>query len=284
MAEEQNPVRKAPPEEELDQKIQAYQQELDRLKQKRNFPYVYIVVAFPVTIIFLLLTIISEGLIDFTTGISGSLFFSLLITCSYLVLFQPNKEEVEKELQKKIKNLYREKAKLEAGIKGERDVAYALSWLPKEFITFNNILLPSQDYETQQFDHLVIGPTGIFHIETKSINGVVLINENQEWCLIRPIQNRMIKEGMENPMGQLQRHEAVLKEFMKLNFPEFAVSIQGIIALSNPQTLIEGECRDFPVLKKERLVDYIKNYPAEKTIPKSLVKKIALSIACVSCE
>src|SRR5690606_37145509 len=112
---------------------------------------------------------------------TGALFFSLLITCAYLVLYQPNREELENQIQRQLATLYREKSKLEAGLKGEREVAYILSWLPKEFITINNVYLAAGDLEVQQFDHIVVGPPGVIHLETKTINGAVLIDPKGNW-------------------------------------------------------------------------------------------------------
>ena len=43
---------------------------------------------------------------------------------------------------------------------GEKRVARKLDWLPKEYITLNDIMLPTQ-YGTTQIDHIVLSPYGI---------------------------------------------------------------------------------------------------------------------------
>ena len=53
------------------------------------------------------------------------------------------------------------------GKMGERRVARKLHWLSKEYITLNDVLLPTR-YGTTQIDHIVVSPYGIFIIETKN--------------------------------------------------------------------------------------------------------------------
>ncbi len=268
----------------LEEKISNYQAELDRLRNQKNFPYVYIVVAIPTTLVFLFLSLISEGLIDITTAITGALFFSLLITCSYLVVFQPSREELLEDLNRKIKNLQREKAKLEAGLRGEREVAYILKWLPKDYITINNLVIPSRDYEPQQIDHLVLGPNGIFHIETKSINGFVIIGEKGEWVVIKAVQNRMVKEGMENPRGQLERHDRVIRDMLHKVVPPDRAQVIPILVMANPQTIVEGEEPGITVIKKDRLLDFIRQYPCKAPLSAKQIRKLALFLAINSLE
>lgn len=271
------------PMAELEEKISLYQAELDKLKSKRTFPYVYIVVAIPTTILFMVLTVISEGLIDFTTGITGALFFSLLITCSYLVLFQPNQEELAEELNRKIRNLYREKAKLEAGLRGEREVAYILRWLPPNYLSIHNVTIPSERFEQQQIDHMVVGPNGLFHLETKSINGVVMISPGGEWTVIKPVQNRMVKEGMDSPRLQVQRHETVLKEFLRSRF-KFDIPVVSVVVMAHPSTIIEGEDPSLNVVKKDRLNEFIQSYQGSITLTQKQVRQITLALAEASVE
>lgn len=262
----------------INAKIEYYQQELEELKNQKEFPYLYIVVALPVTAIFLLLAIISDGLIDFTIAITGALFFSLLITCAYLVLYQPNREELENQIQRQLSSLYREKNKLEAGLKGEKEVAYILSWLPKSFITINNIYLSANDLETQQFDHIVIGPPGVIHIETKTINGAVLIDPKGNWTVLKASYNKIIKEGMDSPLPQIQRHEIILQNFFSEEFPGLSIPIHGIVVMANSRTIIEGKDPHLTVLKKDKLNEYIKSITTDSPLSQDLIKKIALSL------
>lgn len=69
----------------------------------------------------------------------------------------------------------------EIGEIGEQCVIRELSWLPKEYITLNDILLPTQ-YGTTQIDHIVVSPYGIFVIETKNYKGCIWGHQDsKEW-------------------------------------------------------------------------------------------------------
>ncbi len=64
---------------------------------------------------------------------------------------------------------------------GEKHVARKLDWLPKEYITLNDVLLPTR-YGTTQIDHIVISPYGIFIIETKNYKGWIFGHQDsEEW-------------------------------------------------------------------------------------------------------
>ena len=67
------------------------------------------------------------------------------------------------------------------GKRGERRVARKLDWLSKEYITLNDLLLPTR-YGTTQIDRVVVSPYGIFVIETKNYKGWIFGHENsEEW-------------------------------------------------------------------------------------------------------
>ena len=83
----------------------------------------------------------------------------------------PNRPEPEKQSPPKVGGSW--------GKPGEKAVDYVLKWLPAGYHTITKdctgkygkgmILLknPAFSDEPQEFDHLVIGPQGIFNIETK---------------------------------------------------------------------------------------------------------------------
>ncbi len=269
---------------ELEQKIEYYQKELEKLDNQKNFPFVYIIVAIPTTILFLVVVFISDGLIDLTSGLTGALFFSLLITCGYLVLYQPNKEEIRRQLIHDIKALKRKKGMLEAGARGEKAVAHHLSWLPKNHIVLNNITLPSSKYQSQQMDHLVVGPKGVFHIETKTLNGLIVISPQGDWTQIKAINNSLLREGMESPRHQVQRHERVLREFFRTNFGGWKIPIVSVVVMAHPKTIIDGQDPELRVIKKDKLIDFITDEQLRDQLTDQQAKKIALSLATNSLE
>ncbi|MBO7313401.1 MAG: NERD domain-containing protein, partial [Alistipes sp.] len=64
---------------------------------------------------------------------------------------------------------------------GEKRVAQKLNWLSNEYITLNDVLLPTR-YGTTQIDHIVVSPYAIFVIETKNYNGWIFGHQDsEEW-------------------------------------------------------------------------------------------------------
>lgn len=65
------------------------------------------------------------------------------------------------------------------GARGEESVARALSFLPAAYRVFHG--LPSADRRLggSDYDHVVVGPTGIFLIETKSWNGRISVRDGR---------------------------------------------------------------------------------------------------------
>lgn len=67
------------------------------------------------------------------------------------------------------------------GKMGENRVARKLNWLSDEYITLNDVLLPTC-YGTTQIDHIVVSPYGIFVIETKNYKGRIFGHQDsEEW-------------------------------------------------------------------------------------------------------
>ena len=60
------------------------------------------------------------------------------------------------------------------GADGEHDVGVVLSRLPYEFHVFNGL-----GYYAGDVDHIVVGPTGIFIVETKNLCGTISLKEGR---------------------------------------------------------------------------------------------------------
>ena len=109
---------------------------------------------------------------------------------------------------------------------GEKRVAIKLDWLSNEYITLNDILLPT-NYGTTQIDHIVVSPYGIFVIETKNYKGRIFGHENSdEWVQSLLGKKRLWGWSSEqyklrNPIRQNVAHTLAVKAILKEvgNFP-----------------------------------------------------------------
>lgn len=152
------------------------------------------------------------------------------------------------------------------GKAGEDAVDYVLKWLPDMYCVIekdcvgkysDNIILlknPSFSDESQEFDHLVIGPQGIFNIETKNYSGKLAIDKVGNWLRLKKGETEWIAE--ENPAQQVFRHRVLLQSIVGYQIP-----IIDVVCLSHPSILIVGqENSRIPVIKKDLLADFIVNY------------------------
>lgn len=159
----------------------------------------------------------------------------------------------------------------EASFKAEKNVEYALSWLGGDYSIIEKrsinkftgnpcIYLKNDDFrdERQEFDSIVVGPNGIFVIETKNMGGRIEIDKNGNWKQVKYGEER----GVKNPVQQVKQHEALLKSIVGDN-----VDLISIICISNDRTIIEGqENCDVPIVKSDLLCEYIKKFKSNKVI------------------
>lgn len=164
------------------------------------------------------------------------------------------------------------------GKAGEDAVDYVLKWLPEMYCVIekdcvgkysDNIILlenPSFSDESQEFDHLVIGPQGIFNIETKNYSGKLAIDKAGNWLRLKKGGTEWIAE--ENPTQQVFRHHVLLQSIVGYQIP-----IIDVICLSHPSILIAGqENSRVSVIKKDLLADFIVNYRSAGLTPNQVAR------------
>ena len=160
------------------------------------------------------------------------------------------------------------------GERGEAEVDYALKWLVGDYIRIvktqsgkygeQAIVLNNKEFidEPQEFDHIVIGTQGIFNIETKNYTGKLIVDANGNWIRVKADGSEI---GERNPIQQVRRHEAVLKSIVGEDVP-----IISVLVMANPKMIIDGvENFSIPLLKSDRLEEFISTYKNEKSYTKS---------------
>ncbi len=95
-----------------------------------------------------------------------------------------------------------------AGKEGEVAVTEALRFLPNEYVLLNDLMLPNG---RGNVDHLVIGPNGIFVIETKNYSGYVKCWGDQ-WYVNRREIGSLSKQAKRNAMAIRNTLDMVFKD------------------------------------------------------------------------
>lgn len=139
----------------------------------------------------------------------------------------------------------------EKGLEGENLVSNYLNTLPKDYFVFNDVNLPGKG---GNIDHIVIGPTGIYVIETKNYSGRYRIKGNQ-WFYIKNGQYMEIKK---NPGTQVRRNTVNLIDF--LNERDISTSktwITSLVAFNCPDFKVLQTPQKYKVLLPKTVPDYI---------------------------
>lgn len=135
---------------------------------------------------------------------------------------------------------------------GEKNTAHQLQSLGSEYKVLNSKHIRSRQ-SPQEIDHLVVGPNGLFHIETKNWSGKVRFIENG--------MELSIPEHHENPTVTLERQGFVLKELLRAN--KIEAEVIGILNFSNPQCIVVGTNPVFTTVNLEHLVQTIQSRKTE---------------------
>lgn len=132
----------------------------------------------------------------------------------------------------------------------------------EEHYIINDLLFSLEDGSTHQIDHVVIYKKGIFCIETKNIEGLILgMPHIKDWKVYVGNQSYEIY----NPLLQNKGHIKILEQFLNRN------DIHSIVVFTKSNK--PKDCGK-EVLNLEELKDYVKNYECEKELSSDEMKNI----------
>ncbi len=175
---------------------------------------------------------------------------------------------------------------MQSGDRGELKVQQVLSNLenPKSrYRIYHNIKLGPDEKHTNEYDTLVVGPNGIFHIETKNYGGerggIIDVDSSGNWILHKKSGYSKI---ITNPAGQLDSHEYRLQGFLKKVVGVRNLPTQGIVVLSCDNITVRYNKKfenELTVIGRHELVGYIKNYKSgKKSLYPRTINKICRNI------
>lgn len=150
------------------------------------------------------------------------------------------------------------------GLAGEERTQELIMRLPDTYTAISDI---SVEYEnkTSQLDHVIVGPTGVFVVETKNLNGEIVGNAFDHELQ----QNKIGRNGGEysrnfyNPIKQVGTHVYRLSGILKDH--NIKTWVQGIVYFSNPDAEVHVDGDKIPVFSysnggSKDLINYILDY------------------------
>ncbi len=172
---------------------------------------------------------------------------------------------------------------LKHGSEGEIATTKALRRLPSWYYVCPDVVITNGSHKAQ-LDHVVVGPNGVFVVETKNHMGVIKGDDNDHAVL----QKKKTSSGSHyarrfySPMRQVNTHTRVLHRFLEQN--GFPIDVKGIVFFSHPKAKVRVFSEDVPVFSarrggKRKMLRYIKRTGCEERFSKHECKIIAQLIA-----
>ncbi len=152
---------------------------------------------------------------------------------------------------------------LNYGDEGEKNTAHQLRYIGKEYRVLNSRRVHAGG-GSQEFDHIVVGPNGLFHIDSKHWSGDITFTSNGV---------ERSKEGHSgDPTSQLYRHEYVMKELLKSH--NVQADVIGVLCFTHPNSNLIGKSPAFTTVKVDRLLHTIKSYKPKRILSRNTVLQI----------
>ena len=156
------------------------------------------------------------------------------------------------------------------GIKGEIIVAEYLNQLPEDYFVFNDVKFPGS---YGNLDHVVVGPTGIYVIETKNYKGFFLVKGNEFFYK----NGNRVKKAKGQPGKQVMANSMSLKKFLEdSGVNRDGIWISSIVTLIDNNFKIEQKPKNYNVLFPSTIPQFILN--SSRKFDVDILKEAALLI------
>ena len=142
-------------------------------------------------------------------------------------------------------------AQVSLGVSGERHVGQVLATeLPQGYALFNGLKLPRGSGD---IDHLVVGPTGVFLLETKTMAGRIVCETDGTWHRTRVGRSGTPYDAyIGDPAAQVQRNIFAVRQVLRRRLPVLfgrkPLWIEGLVVFPHPDTQLETDGSRVPAV------------------------------------
>jgi hypothetical protein len=122
-------------------------------------------------------------------------------------------------------------------------------------------------------DHIVLGPNGVFVLETKNWSGGISCN-GDEW------QRAGKRKSSGSPSRQVKRNAAKIKQVIDSspNLRQLGIWVEGIVVFTNNHSSLHVNNPTVPILKLTQLPSYITAYKNSRIIYSQQIEDIGQQI------
>ncbi|WDL97515.1 nuclease-related domain-containing protein [Alicyclobacillus sp. ALC3] len=155
------------------------------------------------------------------------------------------------------------KAKAVAGLRGEMETARVLTRLGAQYRVFNRIYV-YHGGRRQEFDHIVVGPNGVFHVESKNWAGVIEVSDGGV--------GRSVDGGHHDAAEQMRRHHALLRALLYDH--GLKPPIVGILCFTNRHAQVYGHHSAFEYVRVNELTSAISTHQVKQRLDKRSIDNV----------
>lgn len=169
--------------------------------------------------------------------------------------------------------------RFKGGAEGEAQVTKVLqSGLPEAYIVLNDVSVRS-GIRSAQNDHLVLGPNGVFVIETKAYSGTLSGKAADEWLeQVKEWKVKKTSARIKNPIPQNEYHLRIVSE--KMAEGGFATDdLVSIIVFTNKWARLRIEGSAVPVVKPAMLIPAILDHKSRYAYDEEWLMRLARFLA-----
>jgi hypothetical protein len=178
------------------------------------------------------------------------------------------------------------RSQLEAGLWGQNHMTEVLTLLNDDYYLLNNLRLPGR---ADDVDHMVVGPNGIFALETKNHRGRILWREGQWYQAKVSRKGRpQPEEPIRDPSQQLKRNVDYLRGCINRTDPALSrrtrLWIEGAAVFTHPAVTLDlsqsvRRTLPFPVFHARELPAHILEHVPRQPYSKGEVRRIVSMFA-----
>jgi hypothetical protein len=154
-----------------------------------------------------------------------------------------------------------------SGLQGEKNVAdYLNRNLNDDYYLINDLYLQGGGGD---IDHVVLGPTGVFVLETKNWSGNITCN-GDNW-------QRSGKGNVSAPSNQVKRNVAKIRRILD-GAPQLrglGIWVEGVVVFTNRHATLHINNPTVAIVKLPQLTSHIASHPSPRRYQKSELEAVA---------
>ena len=155
-----------------------------------------------------------------------------------------------------------------AGVAGEDQTLAVLETLPNDYVLFNQLDLPDNRSSTgsRELDFVVVGPNGVFVVETKNLRGELVGAAGDEYWTLHKVGRggTPYSKSVRNPVRQVRGQVAVLNKFLQSR--NLNPWITGLVCLAANNDMEGISSPDVAVVTSEGLCNYLREFKMRKPV------------------